>query len=205
MYDISEFCTDLTPMRAMQPDLPQLSLLRRQDENLFRKAVGLALIRLTETLNITNTLNTTQIANLTTKIGKTYYYLRFEELLYVFERGAGGKLGPSYNKLDTEIIEKWIEYYDVHERTDVAISLANSGHTFAKPLSDEELRDFYEKAGLVNQNPFVDTSHVRTNHKVASSDESYQAFRRQYLQQQMASSQPETTTQPAHDDASTHS
>lgn len=195
--EINEFCAALTPVMAMDPDNLQLSVLRKQDVALYRKAIALALLRLTEGLNVTNTLTDNQISKLTTTIGQTYYYLRFEELLYIFEKGASGGYGKDFNRLDGSVIMQWIEQYDVEERTDQAIALAQQRQgPKPEPLTDDQLKEFYRKAGLKVENAFVDNSHKRQAERDREADQGYQAFRRQYLQNQQAAQSEAPATDP---------
>ncbi|WP_198174988.1 hypothetical protein [Spirosoma arboris] len=193
-------CNALTPVVAMHPEKPQLSVMRKEDPAMCQKALGLAIMRMTELINVTNTLTLDQADDLIARISGTYYYLRLDEILYVLEKGINGKYGRTFNTLDASVVMEWIEKYDVNERTQKAIELARSTQEEkTKSLSKEELAEFYKKAGIPNQNPFVDNSHIRTAKKVATADQDYRNFRAQYYQK-MKEAQAQQTTEPIHED-----
>jgi hypothetical protein len=179
---ITDYIGSLTPVQAMNPANDQLSGLRRKDPNVYSKAVGLALIRFTEIVNIANTLTTDQIDDLITRIGKEYYYFRFDEVLYVLEKGANGKYGPLYQTIDASVIMSWMEKYDVNERTPRAVELSRDSQADKmEPMTLAQLKDFYKKASVKVENPLFDTSHVRMKDKANSAEQAYRNFRNQYL------------------------
>ncbi|WP_460963010.1 hypothetical protein [Spirosoma litoris] len=196
---ITTHCNGLTPVVAMHPEKPQLSLMRKEDPAMCQKALALAIMRMTELINVTNTLTLDQADDLIARISGTYYYLRLDEILYVFEKGINGKFGRTFNTLDASVVMGWIEKYDVNERTERAIELARSNQgEQQKHLTKAELTEFYQKASIPNQNPFVDNSHVRTAKKLANSDADYRAFRAQYYQK-LKETQAQQTTEPIHE------
>ena len=194
MEQVDEYCASLTPVVAMNPARPQLSELRRDDSNLFQKSISLALMRLENDLNVTNTLSGEQTVDLTRKIGKRFYFFRFEEILYVLERGAMGRYGKNYNRLDAEVITGWLDYYDVNERTPQAVALAQS-KLDADRLSDAELSKFYDTARHVRT--MIDRTTIRTEKRLNQREADYRAFRQQYLAQKQA--EPSFDLQPTHD------
>lgn len=128
---LSQAAADLTPALAMQ-NPQQLSGLKRENEGNYLKLISLLLMRVMELLNVTNTLSAAQLADLAVRIGKKYYYLRLEELVYVFQQAQNGAYGKDYNRLDSTIIMEWIDRYDVDERTPLVVSVATAG---VKPLT----------------------------------------------------------------------
>lgn len=76
-----------------------------------RLLAGLAL-----SLNIGKNLEPHQLSGLAKKIYAKYYYLSFDEIMHVFDKGSCGSYGKLYDRIDEEIIFSWLEKFDVDER-----------------------------------------------------------------------------------------
>lgn len=124
-----------------------LSGLRKADEAAYLKTIGLLLLRTMELLNATNSLTTAQIADLTVRISKQYYYFRLDELVYVLDRGAQGEYGRDYNRVDAGLIMGWLEQYDTTERLWAVEEARQQAYveTPTEPLSDELLGKLYQR------------------------------------------------------------
>ncbi|MBO0947556.1 hypothetical protein [Fibrella forsythiae] len=122
---LSKYATSLTPAMAMHPANKQLSVLRKEDEAKYLKVIATLLMRTAELLNVSaaNSLSTIQTADLAIRIGKSYYYLRLEELVYVFNRAQNGVYGKDYNRLDAPTVMGWLDRYDIDERTPLVLSM----------------------------------------------------------------------------------
>lgn len=149
---LSKYASSLTPAVAMNPANKQLSVLRKEDEASYLKVIAMLLMRTAELLNVSaaNSLSTIQTADLTVRIGKQYYYLRMEELVYVFNRAQNGVYGKDYNRLDAPTVMGWIEQYDVNERTPLVVSLheraaQQSDQKAVRHASDEELQEYVNR------------------------------------------------------------
>lgn len=80
-----------------------------------RLLAGLAL-----SLNVGKNLEPHQLSGLAKKIYAKYYYLSFDELMYVFDKGSSGSYGKIYDRVDEEIIFTWLEKFDTDERLNLA-------------------------------------------------------------------------------------
>lgn len=80
-----------------------------------RLLAGLAL-----SLNVGKNIEPHQLDGLAKKIYSKYYYLSFDELMYVFDCGTSGKYGKLYDRVDEEVIFSWLEKYDTDERLSIA-------------------------------------------------------------------------------------
>ncbi|MDB5240105.1 MAG: hypothetical protein JWP57_730 [Spirosoma sp.] len=146
--NLSRFCAALTPAQALSPENKQLSVLKKEDETHYLKVVALLLTRCRELLNIKpeNSLSVMQTVDLAYRIGKDYYYLRLEEILYVIQQATSGRYGKDYNRLDAATVMGWLERYDVEERTPLVVNRSQQPVVeSAQPLNDEELDKFYQR------------------------------------------------------------
>ena len=143
---LSDYASNLTPKLAMSEEHAQISVLRKTDPSSYLKTIGLLILRLNGQFNVARPMNTEQIADLTARIGKKFYYLRLAELFYVFDQAVSGRYGPAYQSLDSETVMSWIEKYDVTERTPVAIAVSSErAEQKQGKLSDSEYGDFLQR------------------------------------------------------------
>ncbi len=182
---LSRYCTELTPFNAQSHVSAQLSLLRKESEKGYLKAISLLIIRLTESLNITNTLSVNQIADLAVRIGKRFYYLRLPELMYVFQRASDGAYGSDYNRLDAAKVLGWIERYDLEERLTAIESQRGTFDETAKPLNDEQLTAFYKR--VADGEKTVNTEHLRNSERNLPEAAKFAEARLRYVKEKNAS------------------
>jgi hypothetical protein len=196
LLSLSAFESKLTVAKVTALENTPLSVIRKENEGTFLKAISLMLIRVTELINVTNSLTPAQIAMLTTSIGDKYYYLRLEELAYVFSGACNGRYGKSYNRLDAEIVMAWIENYDVNERTPFVVAREQSGLSAAnKAIQNADMAKVYQ-AFKSEPEPEKSTSHLRNKERQGNSDQDYNEWKRDYLRNK-------TQQTPAADDAQT--
>lgn len=74
-------------------------------------------------------LNDAQIALLATDIRTRYWFLKFDELVYILREGVAGRWGKSYSRMDTEVIHAWFQQYINTER-DAVIEQASLKEAF---------------------------------------------------------------------------
>ena len=147
-------------------------------------------------------MNTEQIADLTARIGKKFYYLRLPELLYAFDQAVSGRYGPAYQSLDSETVMSWIEKYDVTERTPVAIAVtAEKVEQKQDRLSDSEYADFLKRVKEGKKTEVESQRRVSDNWRDAQND-----ARARYLREKAAGivqdysneNQPDANHESAH-------
>lgn len=78
-------------------------------------AIQRLVANLARSFNLSNTINNAQLLEMSLLIMEKYYYLKIEELAYVFKNAKLGQYGKVYNRLDIQIICEWIETYLVSE------------------------------------------------------------------------------------------
>lgn len=104
-----------------------------------RLLAGLAM-----SLNVGKNLEPHQLSGLAKKIYAKYYYLSFDELMHVFDKGSSGGYGKIYDRVDEEIIFTWLEKFDTDERINIAqisISEEIENQKEQKEIEDNFLAD----------------------------------------------------------------
>ena len=104
-----------------------------------RLLAGLAL-----SLNIGKNLEPHQLSGLAKKIYAKYYYLSFDEIMHVFDKGSCGSYGKLYDRIDEEIIFSWLEKFDVDERISIA-EKSNSDDIKEFKIQQKEHDEFLAK------------------------------------------------------------
>lgn len=131
-----------------------------------RLLAGLAL-----SMNVGKNLQPHQLDGLAKKIYAKYYYFSFDELLYVFDKGASGGYGKIYDRIDEEIIFTWLESFDTGERIQIAEN-AN--------VSEIESYEEQKKAELEFLSRLLEpVAQVLEEEK--QKEENYKKFREQYF------------------------
>ena len=130
-----------------------------------RLLAGLAL-----SLNVGKNLEPYQLAPLSVKIYAKYYYLSFDEIMYVFDKGSSGQYGKIYDRIDEEIILGWLSNYDTGERLEIASKKHNQDIEQSKMSSDEIniLSKVYEKV-------------IQDQEAEKVKEENFKKFREQYF------------------------
>jgi len=130
-----------------------------------RLLAGLAL-----SLNVGKNLEPFQLAPLSVKIYAKYYYLSFDEIMYVFDKGSSGQYGKIYDRIDEEIIMGWLSNYDTGERLSIA-EKKHSEEIEKTKISNEEiniLSKAYEKV-------------IGDQEAEKAKEENFKKFREQYF------------------------
>jgi hypothetical protein len=107
--------SNLTIQSAMAQE-HQISFLRKENERVLEYVISLLIETLAMQFNVKESFSGLQIVDCTLSVLEKYWYLRPEEIMYVFKQGKLGAYGPVYNKLDAPTILTWIHKYDTDER-----------------------------------------------------------------------------------------
>jgi|GEM_PF-5384521 len=94
----------------------QISFLKKANPDVLEHVISLLIDTLAVQFNVKDNFSGIQIVDCTLTIIEKYWYLRPEEIMFVFKQGKLGFYGPVYNKLDTHTILSWIHKYDTEER-----------------------------------------------------------------------------------------
>lgn len=97
---------------------PQVSKLNKEAPQFLAAGIAQLLEFINKLFNLPENkkLNDAQIALLATDIRTRYWFLKFDELVYILREGVAGKWGKSYSRLDTEVIHAWFQTYITTER-----------------------------------------------------------------------------------------
>lgn len=135
-----------------------------------RLLAGLAM-----SLNVGKNLEPHQLSGLAKKIYAKYYYLSFDELMYVFDKGSSGGYGKIYDRVDEEIIFTWLEKFDTDERINIA-----QRSTSEEIESQKEQREAEEKFLANLLKPLSDKLTAELDGE-KKKEEYYKKFREQYF------------------------
>lgn len=114
--DIAIYQRAITAKNAYDPDIDQISVLRRDDyDNLF--ATIMALIDYCDKqYNVTRGLSDEQCEQISEDIISDFWYLRLNEVVFACKKGVSGGYGKGYSKVDKETIFEWINEYNKSDR-----------------------------------------------------------------------------------------
>lgn len=104
----------------------QVSRLKRQDEDLLLLCMGALIANLCESLNLTKGMNTLQAYEGACLLVGKYYFLKFEEFIFIFKEGKMGRYGQLFNRIDIQILCEWCEKYLSSEDRAVHFERLNS-------------------------------------------------------------------------------
>lgn len=105
---------DLTPKTAVEG--VSLPVLRKECKEGAAAAMTVLLEITARQLNLNRTLNEGQMSVLIGYIFRQFYHLKIDEVFYALRQGAAGAYGPTYQRLDIEVVSEWLRQYDVIER-----------------------------------------------------------------------------------------
>lgn len=120
----------------------QMSTLKRQGEDSLLLCVCTLIANLCEALNLTKPMGTVQAYDAACTLVSRFYFLKLEELIYIFREGKAGKYGQLYNRLDVQVLCEWCEKYWSGEERARHLEIRNSTYkTMEKePMSLESAR-----------------------------------------------------------------
>lgn len=141
--------SNITLASALQT--PQVSRLNKENPGDLAAAISQLLQFVNKLFNLPENkkLNDAQMAVLALDIKKRYWFLKFDELVYILREGVAGKWGKSYSRIDAETVHAWFQRYIETER-DAAIELASYNEAVAYKK---------QEAAAVITNPMPD--HIR--------------------------------------------
>jgi hypothetical protein len=124
----------------------QISTFRRNDEPMLRMGLHLMIEDVISFYGAIDRVQDSEIENLVAKIFANYWWMKLEEIAYVFNLGKGGNYGKIYGIISVKVIYEWIQYYDMHERDHERIYYNQelSEKSSKERLSIEELKALYK-------------------------------------------------------------
>jgi hypothetical protein len=144
-----------TALEAIQsPGFSIVNLKKEAGEDVLDGALELLVADLIESFNIGKTMNGMQAKFTAQAIKDDYYYLKLEEIKFVFSQAKKGKYGVMYDRIDCAVICEWLEKY-VTDREDILIQ---KNVEQAKEKAKEVQNDW---AGLSKQLKQMELSELR--------------------------------------------
>jgi hypothetical protein len=113
----------LTPALARQS--PQVSGLRKADEDGVAEALSNLLIFTAAQFNVVRNLTDMQIMLLANELPARYWHWRLDEFAYVLKEAVAGRWGKVYDRLDPPTVQEWCAAYDA-ERQELVATEAES-------------------------------------------------------------------------------
>lgn len=104
---------------------PQVSGLRKADEDGVAEAISNLLIFTAAQFNVVRNLTDTQIMLLANELPTRYWHWRLDEFAYVFKEAVAGRWGKVYDRVDPPTVQEWCAAYDA-ERQEAVASEAES-------------------------------------------------------------------------------
>lgn len=122
--------SNITLASAM--NTPQISRINRELPEKLAAGITQLLKFVNELFNLPadKKFSSLQLAVLAQDIKTRYWFLKFDEIIYVLREGTAGKWGKSYSRLDTEVVHAWFQVYISTER-DAAVELASYNESVA--------------------------------------------------------------------------
>ena len=137
-----------------------------------RLLAGLAL-----SLNVGKNLQPHQLSGLSKKIYAKYYYLSFDELIYIFDSGSSGRYGKLFDRVDEEVIFGWIEKFDTDERLTVVQTLT------ANELFEQKENRKLETNFLIDLMKPIAEKLTAEIEKKKENEDNFNKFREQYFKE----------------------
>lgn len=133
----------LTIQKAMTQQ-HQLSYFKNNDPIVAEMVISMLVELVAEQFNVKESFSDVQIVDCTLSILEKYWYLRPEEIMYVFKQAKLGKYGPVYNRLDTQTILTWLHKYDTDERL-TQVDSVRDGYKKAEMEEQVDIHAAYQK------------------------------------------------------------
>ena len=94
----------------------QISGMRKEDPETLENLLMAMLSMLAGAFNVKAGFTSDSMYECVLLVIEKYWYLRPEEVMYVFKRAKMGEYGPVFNKLDIATVMEWLHKYDTEER-----------------------------------------------------------------------------------------
>lgn len=152
----------------------QISLLKRNNEAFVKTSIHLLVEDVLNHYTASEKVPAGFIPRLVQTILAKYWWMKVEEIAYVFNKGKNGEYGRSNKNISQDFIMDWLHQYDINEREIEMLEhnrRLQEERNKAQILSDDQLKDFYKKnKGVDNSEPIPDGSKRTIERKMDESD-----------------------------------
>jgi len=135
IYIMQELKRESERIKAQLANLPDYKQMRDDEE--VAKDVMELILWVTEQLNINKNMSAEQVASCAHMIIEEFPSLYLEELALILKNALAGKYGEIYDRIDTNIMLKWIRAYQ-KEKSELGKERNESQHASTKPDAQED-------------------------------------------------------------------
>lgn len=102
---------------AANSELPSISKIKKElsvienGEIIFNALLTKEITGLVSSFNVGKTMNDTQISFVRETLKSDYFYLKLDEIKFVFNQAKKGKFGITYDRIDCAVICGWLDQY----------------------------------------------------------------------------------------------
>lgn len=128
----------------------QLSKLRRIDPAMTATVIDMLIVDTYIHFGAMSKTNEFEIGMLVKKILASYWWMKLEEIVYVFNGGKMGKYGKMYHALNHNYILEWFRTYDTEERGNFILN-ENLKQKEERTESDKDEKFKSDKAEIIRQ------------------------------------------------------
>ncbi len=177
------FCCAIQPIEAIQGT--QISLLRNQNEAQLKTILHFMIEDVIIHFGAFDKFGTNGIVSTVGKVLASYWWLKIEELAYVFKQGKSGAYGKIYGFINQATILDWIKQYDLTEREDLTTSINEflNSDSKRKVLEDSALVKLYDQKFEFDKKPYTESKEYKAIEKDAKEDE-YKKAKAEYFKKQ---------------------
>lgn len=132
-----------TVQEAVNSQLPSLAKIKREllslenGEIVFNSLITKEITGLVNSFNVGKNMSDTQISFVRETIKTDYWYLKLDELKYIFNQAKKGRYGKVYDRVDCAIICEWLDQY-VLERDEIVTEKRVAEQRFQETIKPDE-------------------------------------------------------------------
>lgn len=166
----------------------QISFLKRNNEAFVKTSIHLLV---EDVLNHYATSDKVVMTGIIPRIVQSilakYWWMKMEEIAYVFNKGKNGEYGRSNKNISQDVIMDWLHQYDVNEREIEMIDYnrkLQDERNKVKLLTDEEGQKWYKEAVGIDNTPNAPDGSKRMNERDGETDErkkQYEEYKLKYM------------------------
>lgn len=140
----------------------QISFLKANSEAFVKTAIHLLIVDVLNHYESYGKVSEGFTTRLVQVVLAKYWWMKLEEIAYVFHKGKNGEYGRSNKNISSDTILDWLNQYDIEEREMEMMSYNKKLQDETNKnqiLSDEQVKDFYKNSiGVDNSVPVPDGS-----------------------------------------------
>lgn len=146
---------------------PSIALARRTygDQPIMEMLVQM-ISNVNDFFNVSRPMNAVQIMETAKLISKVYYFLKFEEIKFVFENAKTGTWGKIYERLDGSVILEWFEKYDLQRTHAVEMERVSQNKQINRDPVVVDYAEVKKRLAEIPEKKMKPVNHVRNTHSL---------------------------------------